>query len=195
DVVDELQQIYSSNRPSAKMKAILDILLAMRRSNATDKCVIFCEHLRALDLISAYIAQAGFTSIIYQGSMTKPKRDEALSEFASKDISVLLVSKKAGGVGINLTAANHIIIESLWWNPAIDSQAIDRIYRIGQNKPVHVHILIARETVDERMFDIQEKKRHLIDAVIGTVPDDKSKRLNVVDVMHILRLFPRGQQQ
>ncbi|KAJ2889345.1 hypothetical protein GGI21_003745 [Coemansia aciculifera] len=188
-MIERLHQVYSvGSRPSSKMLRVLLILWAMRRGNPEDKCVVFCEHLEAIRLIAAYIGQRGFPSIIYHGSMTKKQRDAALSSFASdRDVPVLIVSKRAGAVGINITAANHVILESAWWNPSIDSQAIDRVHRIGQTKNVHVHILIAQNTVDEKMHAIQESKRSLIDSVIGRTVDDERKRLNVNDILYMLQ--------
>ncbi|KAJ2015723.1 hypothetical protein GGI06_003244 [Coemansia sp. S85] len=99
----------------------------------------------------------------------------------------MLLSKRAGAVGINLTAANHIIIESAWWNPSIDDQAIDRIYRIGQTKTVHVHILIAQGTVDEKMHAIQDFKRGVIDTIIGRTTDSDSTKISTSDIRHMLQ--------
>ncbi|KAJ2741476.1 hypothetical protein GGI20_005159 [Coemansia sp. BCRC 34301] len=193
-MIEQFRHAYSgkgssdSPCPSSKMQRILSILRAIQRSNPEDKCVVFCEHLQAISLIAAYIGQHGFSSIIYQGTMSKRQRDEALVSFASnKDVPVLIVSKHAGAVGINLMAANHIILESAWWNPSIDSQAIDRIYRIGQTKSVHVHILVAQKTVDEMMHAIQESKRGLIDSVIGQDTGNNSNRLTTSDVLHMLQ--------
>ncbi|KAJ2833262.1 hypothetical protein FBU31_001935 [Coemansia sp. 'formosensis'] len=197
DLVKAFKRIYPDKNvsgdlhdgcPSSKMRRILSILKAIRRSDPKDKCVVFCEHLQAIQLIAAYLKKHEFPSIIYQGAMDKNKRDDALASFASdKDIPVLIVSKRAGAVGINLTAANHIILESAWWNPAIDGQAVDRIYRIGQTKTVHVHILIAQGTVDEKMHSIQETKQGLIDSIISHATDDSRKKLTTSDIRHILQ--------
>ncbi|KAJ2438627.1 hypothetical protein GGF42_008235 [Coemansia sp. RSA 2424] len=193
-MIEQFQRVYSSegstgsSSPSSKMRRILSILMAMRRGDPEDKCVVFCEHLQAIKLIAAYIGQCGFPSLIYQGTMSKRQRDEALASFASdKDIPVLILSKRAGAVGINLTAANHVILESAWWNPSIDSQAVDRAYRIGQTKNVHVHILIAQNTVDEKMHAIQESKKGLIDSIIGHAKDDR-KKLTTSDILRMLQI-------
>ncbi|KAJ2883017.1 hypothetical protein H4R27_003058 [Coemansia aciculifera] len=170
------------------MRKTLSILKAIRRGNPEDKCVVFYEHLQAISLNAAFIKKHNFFSIVYQGAMSKKQRDNALVSFASdKDIPVLFVSKKAGAMGINLTAANHIILEGSWWNLAIDGQAIDHIYRIGQTKSVHVHILVAQGTVDEKLQAIQKSKRGLIDSIIGQATDDDSKKIITSDMRHILQ--------
>ncbi|PIA18257.1 hypothetical protein COEREDRAFT_39020 [Coemansia reversa NRRL 1564] len=175
--------------PSAKMRRILSILKTIKMQSITnEKTVIFSEHLNAINILSTYLNDNGFTNLIYHGSLQQTRREKILEEFSSDpQISVLIISKKAGAVGINLTAANHIIIESLWWNPAIDSQAIDRVYRIGQTKEVHVHILIAKNTVDESLFDIQEQKRRMINAVIGDIASADSAKLSREDILGVLR--------
>ncbi|KAJ1817258.1 hypothetical protein LPJ60_004927 [Coemansia sp. RSA 2675] len=178
----------SGSRPSAKMQRVLSILRAIHRSDPEDKCVVFCEHLRAIELLAAYLKKHGFGNIVYQGSMSKKQRDNAIASFSSdKSIPVMLLSKRAGAVGINLTAANHIIIESAWWNPSIDDQAIDRIYRIGQTKTVHVHILIAQGTVDEKMHAIQDFKRGVIDTIIGRTTDNDRTKISTSDIRHMLQ--------
>ncbi|KAJ2084017.1 hypothetical protein H4R24_000366 [Coemansia sp. RSA 988] len=179
----------NSKLPSAKMRRVLSILKTIQKQPSQgEKSVIFSEHLNAMSLLSTYLSDHGFNSLTYHGNLHQSRRDKILEEFSSNpEVSVLIISKKAGAVGVNLTAANHIIIESLWWNPAIDSQAIDRVYRIGQTKEVHVHLLIARDTVDEMLFDIQERKRRLINAVIGDQSIADSTKLTRSDILDVFR--------
>jgi SNF2 family DNA or RNA helicase len=82
------------------------------------------------------------------------------------DCKVFLISLKAGGLGLNLTAADYIFLLDPWWNPAVESQAIDRAHRIGQTRPVFAYRLIARDTVEEKVLELQARKRALADAVI-----------------------------
>ena len=84
---------------------------------------------------------------------------------------VFLISLKAGGVGLNLTAAEYVFLLDPWWNPAVEAQAIDRTHRIGQNRPVFAYRLVARDTVEEKILMMQESKRKLADAILGA---DKS---------------------
>jgi SNF2 family DNA or RNA helicase len=83
------------------------------------------------------------------------------------DCHVFLISLKAGGVGLNLTAADYVFIIDPWWNPATEAQAIDRAHRIGQKRPVFAYRIIARNTVEERILELQEKKRKLADAIVS----------------------------
>ncbi|KAJ2450465.1 MutS protein 1 [Coemansia sp. RSA 2336] len=174
--------------PSSKMKRILSIIRAAHQRDKTDKMVVFTEHVHMVGLLSTYLAANGFPNVKYTGSINLVQRQKALQDFSTNPhMRVLLISKKAGATGINLIAANHIIIESLWWNPAIDNQAVDRIYRIGQTKQVHIHILIARNTVDEKVFQIQNQKRRLINAVISDSKAADAVKLNREDILRILK--------
>ena len=80
----------------------------------------------------------------------------------------MLISLRAGGTGLNLTAADHVFLLDPWWNPAVEDQAADRAHRIGQERPVLIHRLVARDTVEERIALLQEEKRALSDAALGT---------------------------
>ncbi len=90
-----------------------------------------------------------------------------VKEFQAGKVPLILVSLKAGGVGLNLTAADTVILYDLWWNPAVEAQAIDRARRIGQTEPVFVHRLIARETIEEKILSLQDKKRSLAATLWG----------------------------
>ncbi|KAJ2356177.1 hypothetical protein GGF43_002239 [Coemansia sp. RSA 2618] len=189
-VIERINQQYLglNAAPSSKMERILQILKSVDKHCKSDKVVIFTEHLEFIAIASPYLAKNGFPNLPYTGSMTKPKRDKAIEDFASDpSLRVLLVSKKAGNVGINLTMANHVIVESVWWNPAVDGQAVDRVYRIGQTKPVHVHVLISKGTVEEKVYDIQEAKRQLINSAVNDDTSAKAVTLRRDDLVNIFR--------
>ena len=94
------------------------------------------------------------------------KRDDIINEFQEGNASVFLISLKAGGVGLNLTAADTVIHYDPWWNPAVENQATDRAYRIGQDKPVFVYKLVTEATVEEKIVMLQDKKQALADAML-----------------------------
>jgi SNF2 family DNA or RNA helicase len=100
------------------------------------------------------------------GSVPKAKRDEMITRFQNREFPVFLLSLKAGGTGLNLTAANHVIHYDRWWNPAVENQATDRAYRIGQKRFVHVHKFISTGTLEEKIDAMLEKKQTLNDAII-----------------------------
>ena len=96
------------------------------------------------------------------------KRQDIVKQFQTSDeYPFLLLSLKAAGIGLNLTAADHVFIMDPWWNPAVEEQAADRSYRIGQKKPVIVHKLVTKGSVEEKIIKLQQKKRSMAEAVIG----------------------------
>ena len=96
----------------------------------------------------------------------------------------MLVSLKAGGTGLNLTAADHVFLLDPWWNPAVEDQAADRAHRIGQDKPVIVYRLVAKDTVEERILALQERKRALADAALGEA--DQAAAITRDDLLALL---------
>jgi DNA repair protein RAD5 len=100
----------------------------------------------------------------------------------------MLISLKAGSLGINLTAANHVFLVDPWWNPAVEDQAIDRVYRIGQNKKVSIIRLICSKTIEERILKLNEDKKKLIKKTIQSKPEER-KRRNIENLQYILQDF------
>jgi SNF2 family DNA or RNA helicase len=106
-------------------------------------------------------------TVIFHGGMTRQKREEAVERFQkSGGPAVFLISLKAGGTGLNLTSANHVIHYDLWFNPAVEDQATDRAFRIGQNRNVFVHRLICDGTFEEKIDEMIQKKRAVQDLTV-----------------------------
>jgi superfamily II DNA or RNA helicase len=130
------------------------------------KALVFSQWTGLLDLVEPHLRTAGIEFVRLDGST----RDRAavVSAFQSDaGPPVMLVSLKAGGTGLNLTAADHVFLLDPWWNPTVEDQAADRAHRIGQDRPVMVYRMIAKDTVEERIFALQEKKRALADIALG----------------------------
>jgi SNF2 family DNA or RNA helicase len=106
-------------------------------------------------------------SLFLHGKVGAKRRTEMVDSFQSGKVPVLLLSLKAGGVGLNLTKATHVVHYDRWWNPAVEDQATDRAHRIGQDRPVQVHRLIAEGTLEDHIADLIERKRSLAEAVVG----------------------------
>ncbi len=114
------------------------------------------------------LAEMGLGVRALQGSMDVKARDAALKDFREDhNVRVLLMSLKAGGVALNLTVANYIYLMDPWWNPAAEMQAIDRTHRLGQFRPIRAVRFIAANTVEERILQLQEKKRLVFDGTVG----------------------------
>ncbi len=148
---------------SAKLDALLPELMSLRESG--QKALVFSQFRSLLDIVKPALEAEGLTVAQLDG---QTRDREALVQRFQEDPAqgVLLISLKAGGVGLNLTAAEYVFVLDPWWNPAAEAQAIDRAHRIGQTKPVFAYRLIARDTVEERIAELQQKKRALAESVI-----------------------------
>lgn len=150
---------------SSKVKALLQQVQQIPRN---DKCVVFSYWTSTLDLIQHALAQARITYCRYDGRLTRKKRDSALSTFAtSPNVQVLLVSITCGGQGLDLTAANHAFLVEPQWNPMLEEQALSRVHRLGQTKPVNLVRFVMKGTWEENIVRMQEKKRTLADLITG----------------------------
>jgi SNF2 family DNA or RNA helicase len=130
------------------------------------KALVFSQWTSLLDRVEPHLHAAGHPFIRLDGS-TRDRRG-VVNTFQSEDgPPVMLISLKAGGTGLNLTAADHVFLLDPWWNPAVEDQAADRTHRIGQDKPVMVYRLVAEDTVEERILKLQVKKRAIAEAALG----------------------------
>ncbi|MGA5473070.1 DEAD/DEAH box helicase [Streptomyces arboris] len=147
--------------------ALLDELLDTILSEDSS-VLIFTQYVTMAKLLSAHLASRAIPSQLLHGGTPVPERERMVDRFQSAEAPVFLLSLKAAGTGLNLTRAAHVIHYDRWWNPAVEEQATDRAYRIGQTQPVQVHRLIAEGTVEDRIAELLESKRALADAVLGT---------------------------
>jgi superfamily II DNA or RNA helicase len=130
------------------------------------KALVFSQWTSLLDRIQTHLDESAIDYCRLDG--TTRKREEVVNRFQDPDgPPVMIISLKAGGTGLNLTAADHVFIVDPWWNPAVEDQAADRTHRIGQDKPVMVYRLVAEDTVEERILTLQKKKRRLAEAALG----------------------------
>jgi hypothetical protein len=146
------------------------------------KALIFSQFLGMLALIRERLEAEGIPYAYFDGSTTSTQREVAIQEFQNnEECRVFLISLKAGGIGLNLTAADYVYIVDPWWNPAVEQQAIDRTHRIGQTKNIFAYRLICKETIEEKMLQLQERKRALASELVS---DDSAflKRLTKDDI-------------
>jgi superfamily II DNA or RNA helicase len=147
------------------------------------KSLVFSQWTSLLDLIEPHLTELGLTYLRLDGSTQD--RQAVVDGFQSKSgPPVLLLSLKAGGTGLNLTEADHVFLMDPWWNPAVEDQAADRAHRIGQERPVFVYRLVAKDTVEERILALQEHKRSLADAALGEA--DRASGLTRDDLLSLL---------
>jgi len=150
--------------PSAKMEALFYHLDQLR--DAGQKVLVFSQFTSMLDLIKARLTEEERPHLLLTGQ-TKDRGEIVRQFHTSKDPVVFLLSLKAGGTGLNLTAASYVILYDPWWNPAVEQQAIDRTHRIGQTNPVIAYRLLTRNTVEEKIRALQAQKQALVSGVLG----------------------------
>jgi len=132
------------------------------------KALVFSQFLGMLALIKAKLDELGVKYEYFDGSTSAPDREKAIQSFQNTDeVRVFLISLKAGGVGLNLTAADYVYIVDPWWNPAVEQQAIDRTHRIGQTKNIFAYRMICRDTIEDKILQLQDKKRALAKELIA----------------------------
>lgn len=150
----------SNIRVSSKQLKILKIIRRIHQTSPQEKIVVFSSFVEMLRLLERTLQTLKWNYVVFEGSMNVKKRDFALSKFRDDGgTNILLMSTKAGNVGLNLTHARTVILTEPWWNPFVDEQAMDRVHRIGQNFTVTIHKMIVQGTIEERILMIQEKKK------------------------------------
>jgi superfamily II DNA or RNA helicase len=177
----DLRLLGTQDATSSKLSALLELL--EETIDGGHRALVFSQFTTMLDLIAAALEDAGILFCRLDGS-TK-NREEVVDRFQSDErVPIFLISLKAGGMGLNLTAADTVIHFDPWWNPAVEAQATDRAHRIGQKRVVTSIKLIARDTVEERVLRMQEKKRELLE---GTVDADAAlERLTTEDLQELI---------
>ncbi|MFF0889557.1 SNF2-related protein [Streptomyces sp. NPDC003456] len=147
----------------ALLDELLDTLLAEDGS-----ALVFTQYVGMARLITAHLAGRAVPVDLLHGGTPVPERERMVDRFQSGSVPVLVLSLKAAGTGLNLTRAGHVVHFDRWWNPAVEEQATDRAYRIGQTQPVQVHRLITEGTVEDRIAEMLHAKRALADAILGS---------------------------
>jgi non-specific serine/threonine protein kinase len=150
------------------------------------KALVFSQFLGMLGLIRKELEELDIPYAYFDGSSSSTERERAIQQFQNDEsCRVFLISLKAGGIGLNLTAADYVYIVDPWWNPAVEQQAIDRTHRIGQTKNIFAYRLICKETIEEKMLILQERKRALASELVA---DDSAfmKRLTRDDIAFLL---------
>jgi SNF2 family DNA or RNA helicase len=167
---------------SSKMRRLLELLEELRSEG--HRALVFSQFTSHLELVQEELERAGFTYQYLDGSTPAASRAERIQAFQEGAGEVFLISLKAGGTGINLTAADYVIHLDPWWNPAVEDQATDRAHRIGQTRPVTVYRLIARGTIEEQILSLHSDKRALVAGVLeGT---NAAARLSTRDLLALL---------
>ena len=163
-----------------------ELMRELQENTGNHKVLVFSQFIGMLTLIRRRLEAEGIPYAYFDGSSSAPERREAVRRFQEEEsCRVFLISLKAGGVGLNLTAAEYVYLVDPWWNPAVEQQAIDRTHRIGQTKPVFAYRMICRDSIEEKMMQLQARKKALADELVG---DDGAvlKQLTREDLVFLL---------
>lgn len=169
---------------SGKLESLRTLLLQIKENG--HRALIFSQFRGMLDIAEQDIVSLGLTSYKITGSTPADERQEMTRAFNNGSKDVFLISLKAGGVGLNLTGADTVVLIDLWWNPAVEMQAISRAHRIGQKENVEVFRLITRGTIEEKILELQENKRNLVTTVLDG--NESRASMTVEEIKEILGL-------
>ncbi len=169
--------------PSAKQEQFRTTLAELVENR--HKVLVFSQFVDHLSIIRRHLDKEGYSYQYLDGSTPAKSRKRAVEEFQAGHGDVFLISLKAGGLGLNLTAADYVIHMDPWWNPAVEDQASDRAHRIGQEKPVTVYRLVAAATIEEKIVQLHRDKRDLADNLLSGA--DQAASLDIGEIMRLLR--------
>lgn len=168
---------------SAKLDLFAEIIAELRANG--HKALVFSQFVGHLKLLENHLQKEGIAYQYLDGSTPLAKRQNRIDSFQAGEGVIFLISLKAGGTGLNLTAADYVIHMDPWWNPAVEDQATDRAHRIGQERPVTVYRLVAEGTIEEKILQLHEKKRDLADSLLtGT---NVSAKLTAKDLVALIK--------
>ena len=169
-----------SSSKLAQLAEVLEELLDNKH-----KALIFSQFVDHLNLVRAHLEEKGVSYQYLDGQTPAPERKKRVEAFQAGEGEVFLISLKAGGVGLNLTAADYVIHMDPWWNPAVEDQASDRAHRIGQTRPVTIYRLVARGTIEEQIVSLHRQKRELADSLLED--GEMSARIGAEDLLELMR--------
>jgi SNF2 family DNA or RNA helicase len=167
---------------SAKIQSFLELVEELRDNG--HRALVFSQFVDFLELVRAELDERQIPYLYLDGSTPKEVRHARVNAFQAGEAELFLISLKAGGFGVNLTAADYVIHLDPWWNPAVEAQATDRAHRIGQSRPVTVYRLITKHSIEERIVELHHQKRALADAVLAG--SELASALSLDDLREIL---------
>lgn len=173
---------------SAKVDKCMEVLNGIWKQHPEDKVIVFSFFTSMLSLMTIPLEATRVPYLEYNGALSAPERSDVLAKFRNTRARVLLTSVKAGNVGLTLTEANHVIIMDPYWNPYVEEQAKDRVYRIGQSKPVTIYRVLVEDSVENRIIDLQAKKMEVIEGCLDPEQKRRAQGLNRNDLLYALGL-------
>uniref|UniRef100_A0A8C7X985 Transcription termination factor 2 n=1 Tax=Oryzias sinensis TaxID=183150 RepID=A0A8C7X985_9TELE len=176
-------RLFEDTNKSTKISAITSELMAIKEKSDGQKSVIVSQWTSMLSIVAVHLRRIGLTFGVIDGSVNPKRRMDLVEEFNTnpKGPQVMLVSLCAGGVGLNLVGGNHLFLIDMHWNPALEDQACDRIYRVGQSRDVTIHKFVCERTVEEKISILQTRKKELAQNVLSGTGNTFSK-LSLADL-------------
>ncbi|WP_439183494.1 SNF2-related protein [Carboxylicivirga taeanensis] len=185
-ICDSPLLIKNSQYDVSESVKIKEIVQHITDKTANHKILIFSQFVKMLALIKDELNRRSIDFEYLDGKSSTKQREQSVNNFQTNDdLRVFLISLKAGGTGLNLTAADYVYIVDPWWNPAVENQAIDRCYRIGQDKKVFAYRMICRDTVEEKILKLQQRKKKVAGDIIQT-DESIMKNLSIDDIKDLL---------
>ncbi|RXM27412.1 Helicase-like transcription factor [Acipenser ruthenus] len=175
--------------PSSKVDALMRVLLKLREEDSSVKSLVVSQFTKFLSLIEIPLREAGFSFARLDGSMSQKKRAAAIQAFQNSERgtpTIMLLSLKAGGVGLNLTAASRVFLMDPAWNPAAEDQCFDRCHRLGQTRDVIITKFIVKDSVEENMTRIQKKKRDLAERAFESKNTNEMKQARIDEIRTLM---------
>ena len=183
-IANAVQLAYPEWRKgSSKVKELMEMLGTITET-PENKVLVFSQFTSVLDIVRAQLEKAGMDYLYLDGQTSMKDRAKAVNTFQEGGPQVFLISLKAGGLGLNLTAANYVILMDPWWNPAIENQATDRAHRLGQKRSVTVIRMVSSQTIEEKILKLHEKKQGLADKMLEGTADSSS--LTMDDILDLV---------
>jgi SNF2 family DNA or RNA helicase len=169
--------------PSAKLSTFMDLVSELRENK--HRTLVFSQFVTHLTLVREVLDKQGITYQYIDGSTPAKERQKRVDAFQNGEGELFLISLKAGGLGLNLTAADYVIHLDPWWNPAIEDQASDRAHRIGQKRPVTIYRLVAENTIEEKIIQLHSRKRDLAESLLEG--SDQAAKLSPEEIMALIK--------
>jgi len=172
-----------ANIESSKLRVFMDTIKELLKSQ--HKALVFSQFVGHLAILRRALDEENISYQYLDGSTPAKKRKQRIDEFQNGTGDFFLISLKAGGTGLNLTAADYVIHMDPWWNPAVEDQASDRAHRIGQTRPVTVYRLVVKDSIEERIVDLHKEKRDLAESLLAG--SETAGKLSVSELLELMK--------
>ena len=174
----------------SKARALLNLMNELRNEDATAKILVFTQYMESIELLKELLPSLGYKYRTLTGNMSRSQRSNALRDFQNDPhTTVFLLSARSGACGINLTQANHVVLYDPMINRNLEKQAISRAWRLGQTRPVRVHRLLVRNSVETRIMELRaERALQLQEGTAGAIKEDR-KIIAIADIQRILTAY------